>query len=142
MNSGINCAGIDGNTPLEHELLITHYAAQGVGLSIGNMHFASGKFFPLNSDPVPRMVTELSHAITAGNADSFPGSLTNKVSLNSIGVVVNKCIVQEEAFDGKPTCVFVMRHTDYNPLVCVEACDSIITVHSLTRYFSLDRKAL
>lgn len=111
MNSGINCAGIDGNTPLEHELLITHYAAQGVGLSIGNMHFASGKFFPLNSDPVPRMVTELSHAITAGNADSFPGSLTNKVSLNSIGVVVNKCIVQEEAFDGKPTCVFVMRHT-------------------------------
>ncbi|EGG07878.1 uncharacterized protein MELLADRAFT_85175 [Melampsora larici-populina 98AG31] len=116
VTSGINCAGIDGNTPLEHELFITYYAAQGVGLSVGNMHYTSGKFLPLNSDPTPQIVTELSHHIPAGDADNFSGSLLNNVALNSIGIVVSKRVVQEEAHEGKPTCVFVMRHTDYNPM--------------------------
>ncbi|EGG01348.1 uncharacterized protein MELLADRAFT_92564 [Melampsora larici-populina 98AG31] len=116
VTSGINCAGINGSSPLEHELFITYYAAQGIGLAVGNMHYTSGKFLPLNGEPIPRIVTELSHHIPAGDADTFSGCLTNNVSLNSIGIVVSKRVVQEEAHEGKPTCVFLMRHTDYNPM--------------------------
>ncbi|EGF98584.1 uncharacterized protein MELLADRAFT_113437 [Melampsora larici-populina 98AG31] len=116
VTSGLNCAGIDGNAPLEHDLLITYYAAQGVGLAVGNMHYTSGKFLPLNGDAVPRLVTELSHHIPAGDADTFSGCLTNNVALNSIGIVVSKRVLHKEAHEGKPTCVFLMRHTDYNPM--------------------------
>ncbi|EGG05328.1 uncharacterized protein MELLADRAFT_107559 [Melampsora larici-populina 98AG31] len=116
VNSGINCAGIDGSTPLEHDLLITYYAAQGVGMAVGNMHFASGKFFLLNHESIPRLITELSHEIPAGDSDNFSGCLTNNVALNSIGIIVSKRVVQEDAHDGKATTVFLMRHTDYNPM--------------------------
>ncbi|KAH9821839.1 hypothetical protein DFH28DRAFT_1079040 [Melampsora americana] len=116
VTSGLNCTGIDGASPFKHPILLSSYASAGTGLSVGKIYVLKAKLLAANAARIPHAIHKQSHHIQAGSAETFPGNLINNVAISSIGVITERCTVQETAHGGKPTTVSIIWHTDWDPM--------------------------
>ncbi|EGF98453.1 uncharacterized protein MELLADRAFT_69303 [Melampsora larici-populina 98AG31] len=115
VHSGLNCAGIDGQSALEHPILLSAYSGLGVGLSVSEMYALKCKVIAPNNAQPPHFIHEMSHHIHVGNSETFPGNLVDNTSISSIGVITERRTLIEKPYGGKPTTVCIVRHTDWDP---------------------------
>ncbi|KAH9817902.1 hypothetical protein DFH28DRAFT_1123835 [Melampsora americana] len=115
VHSGLNCAGIAGQSAFEHPILLSAYSGVGVGLTVGEMYTLKCKIIAPNTNRPPHFIHEMSHNVHVGNSETFPGNLVDNTAISSIGVIMERRTVVEENHGGKPTIVAIVRHTNWDP---------------------------
>jgi hypothetical protein len=108
------CAGPYNNKAKDFEIRLTTNTALNNLLDPSSIHFLSGKFILLNNGLVPTLTYVQEITAIACPSSSQPFSFTNKVTFDSLGLVVSREEIVLEGMEGTSHLEVVMSHNDWD----------------------------
>ncbi|KAH9807488.1 hypothetical protein DFH28DRAFT_1083278 [Melampsora americana] len=104
---------VDTGEILECAIKASGYGGPDDVLTEGNMYILKGRLVALNEKKLQGFYYENETAIHVSPSDSFRSSLTNKVAVSGLGLIVSREV--EKVTAEKENVTIIVRHNDYNP---------------------------
>ncbi|KAH9814777.1 hypothetical protein DFH28DRAFT_894189 [Melampsora americana] len=104
---------IDTDEVLECAIKASAYGGIDTVLESGSIYSLKGRILALNKKEVQVFYYEPDTTIHIATSDSFKSTLTNKVSITGLGLIISRDV--EKVTAEKENVTIIMRHSDFNP---------------------------
>ncbi|KAH9811758.1 hypothetical protein DFH28DRAFT_1084657 [Melampsora americana] len=104
---------VDTDEVLECAIKASGYGGIDTVLETGSIYCLKGRILALNKKQVQMFYYEPDTTIHISSSDSFKSSLTNKVSVTALGLIISRDV--EKITSEKENVIIIMRHSDFNP---------------------------
>ncbi|KAH9814387.1 hypothetical protein DFH28DRAFT_1168240 [Melampsora americana] len=104
---------VDTDEALECAIKASAYGGIDTVLETGSIYCLKGRILALNKKQVQVFYYEPDSTIHISTSDSFKSTLTNKVSVSGLGLIMSRDV--EKITPEKENVTIIMRHSDFNP---------------------------
>ncbi|KAH9820330.1 hypothetical protein DFH28DRAFT_884998 [Melampsora americana] len=103
----------DTDEVLECAIKASAYGGIDTVLEAGSIYSLKGRILALNKKQVQVFYYEPDTTIHISTSDSFKSTLTNKVSITALGLIISRDV--EKITPEKENVTIIMKHSDFNP---------------------------
>ncbi|KAH9814725.1 hypothetical protein DFH28DRAFT_1127230 [Melampsora americana] len=118
-HAAIVTSGMNEGTSFSNGLFLTSYGTQADSLVPGGLYGMNCKMIGTNDGNEDHLHFENASRINLGTVENIginvTSELMDKIGMTALGIIVAKDVIKDPIYNGKPTVIATLKHTNYDP---------------------------